>query len=434
MVLISATGRRLRDVGVIAGKRFASGAPKQACTLEPDQAAGCGSTKDIRMKHNLTWTGALALAACIIGQVEALAQTDGVIFISTRKPQDTQWGTEYQTDPKGPGQVSPGDIAMANLLADHGYSCRVLLDVLLGPIGGIADSLWIVTNDYPHMANFMPKLVIISGSSAGADVPPTLDRNVPIMMGEHVTISDRANQGSIFMYRNGSDSTDPNSGSNPPASQYMKIINTNHPIVQGIPLDSQGRVKIFRDPYPEENLHVAPDGKKNYEYRWCTQRVTNAAPGTVVLGVLDGEEFRSCFAVVDIGGELSNGVIASNRMVHFFVNENGSGGSRRAFLALTEWGRLLFLRAAQWAMGETLQPYQPLRIKDVTNAGEGRISVSWEGSAKKNYRLLASTDLSNPSGWQLVSSDIPGADGLITRTLDISAGPQAAFLRVQTLP
>lgn len=214
----------------------------------------------------------------------------------------------------------------------------------------------------------------------------------------------------------------------------MKLINTNHPIVQGIPLDEQGRVKIFRDPYPEENLYVAPDGKKNYEYRWCTQRVTNAAPGTVVLGVLDGQEFRSCFAVVDVGGELSNGLIASNRMVHFFVNENGSGGSRRCFLALTEWGRLLFLRSVKWVLGEPLEPYQPLRIKDVTSGGPGLINVSWESSAKKNYRLLANTDLANPTGWQVVSTDIPGADGLITRTLDISAGPQAAYLRLQPIP
>lgn len=384
------------------------------------------------MKHRLAWTSALALAATLTPPIELDAQDYGVIFISTRKPQDTSWGTEYLTDPRGPGQVSPGDIAMADLLCDHGYTCRVLLDALLGPAGGVADSLWRVSETYPQYANFNPKLVILSGSSAGADVPPTLDRNVPIMMGEHVTISDRANAGSIFMYRNGPDSSDPNQGTG--ATKYMKIVQPNHPIVQGIPLDAQGRVKIFREPYPEESLHAAPDGKRNYEYRWCTQLVSNAAPGTTVLGVLDGVETRACFAVVEAGGELANGIIASNRMVHLFTNEQGSGGPRRVFLALTEWGRLLFLRAAQWAMGETLQPYQPFRILDVTPAGAGRIKVSWEGSAKKNYRLLASTDLTNPWSWQTISEDIPGADATIMRTLDISAGPQTAFMRVQAVP
>jgi hypothetical protein len=33
---------------------------------------------------------------------------------------------------------SPGDIAMASLLNDNGYSSRVVLDKLLGPAGALA--------------------------------------------------------------------------------------------------------------------------------------------------------------------------------------------------------------------------------------------------------------------------------------------------------
>ena len=36
----------------------------------------------------------------------------------------------------------------------------------------------------------------------------------------------------------------------------MKVLLPNHPIMQGIPLDAQNRVKIWRDPYPDENAHV----------------------------------------------------------------------------------------------------------------------------------------------------------------------------------
>ena len=49
-------------------------------------------------------------------------------------------------------------------------------------------------------------------------------------------------------------------------------------------------------------------------------------------------------------------------MVHFFVNEQGSGNSRRCFNALSVWGRMIFLRACQWAMNEPLQPYSGVGI------------------------------------------------------------------------
>jgi hypothetical protein len=214
----------------------------------------------------------------------------------------------------------------------------------------------------------------------------------------------------------------------------------DHPIMRGIPLDAQGRVKIFRERYPDEELHVPPGGKVNYEWRWCTQVAANAAPATTVLGVLDGAEDRACFAVAEVDGllafnpNLGYAELNAARKVHLFVNENGSGGSRRVFLALTELGRVLFVRAAKWAMGEELEPYQPLGVIDVTPAGGQRIKVSWQGSARKNYRIVGSTDLMKPLPWQAMVEDIPGHDGEVARTLDISAGPRALFMQVQALP
>jgi len=270
--------------------------------------------------------------------------------------------------------------------------------------------------------------MIMSGSGASADTPPP-PPGIPLMMGEHVCLGNNAGRvGSIYMY-NGTSSSDPNEGNG--ATKYMKVIAPDHPILKGIPLDDQGRIKIFREQYPEEELNVPVGGKKNFEYRWCTQLAADAAPATTVLGVLDGTEERACFAVAEAGGLLANSELATARLVHMFTNEQGSGGSRRVFLALTSWGRVLFVRAAKWAMGEELQPYQAIRVTDVTAEGGQKIKMSWMGSAKNNYLIAASTD---GGGWQNIIEDIPGTDGVITRTLDISAGPQMVFLRVGALP
>jgi hypothetical protein len=43
-------------------------------------------------------------------------------------------------------------------------------------------------------------------------------------------------------------------------------------------------------------------------------------------------------------------------------------------------------------------------------------------------------DLSNPANWQTVVQDIPGSNGTVSVKLDISAGPQYAFLRVKPVP
>ncbi len=376
---------------------------------------------------HFSWLYSWTLLVFLAASPAAFGATNGVIVIATRAPQDTAFGSEFVSDEKGPGMVAPGDVAMGTLLSDHGYTFRLLLDRLLGPAAAtIGQDPANFLN--PVNTNFAPRLIIMSGSSSSADTPPP-PPGVPLMMGEHVCLGNNAaRQGSIYLYK-GTASNDPNESGQ--ATKYMKVIGLNHPIMQGIPLDSQGRVKIWREPYPEEESQVPATGKRNFEYRWCAQAVADAAPGTTVLGVLDGANDRAVFAVADIGGLNANDQVNSNRFVHMFLNENGSGGSRRVFHALTETGRLLFLRAAKWAMGETLPPYQPIRIIEVIPAGAQAVKLSWPASARENYKIQASTDFTS---WQTVVEDVRGRDGFVSSTLDIKAGPQTAFLRVGRVP
>ena len=375
------------------------------------------------MKHRYPCTLALMASLTVGSLVSARA---GVVLISTRKNQDSASSQEHLTEEKGPGLATPGDVAMGSLLADHGYTFRLLLDAQLNEaLGGDP-----VAYLNPVDPNLKIDLVIWSGSSASADVPEP-PAGVPLMMGEHVTLGNRTDRpGSIFMYA-GQSSSDPNDTTTPPATKYMKVVNPDHPIMKGIPLDAQGRVKIFREPYPSENAHVPTGGKKNFEYRWCTQVVADKAAGTTVLGVLDGAEDRACFAVAEKDAALADGKVASARMVQMFTNENGSGGARRAFLALTGLGRVLFVRAARWAMGEELEPYEQIRITDIQPAAAGQVALSWEGSAESSYRIDASTDATR---WQTVVEDIPGADGLVSRTLDLSGAPGVVFFQIAALP
>ena len=369
------------------------------------------------------------LFACASFALDASAATNGVILISTRYQQDTQFSQEFVTDEKGPGMVTPGDVAMASLLADHGYTPRLVLDRLLG--AGAAtigqDPAAILK---PVAPAFNPVLAILSGSGASADTPPPPD-GVPVMMGEHVCLgANEARPGSIFLYK-GTSSTDPNDTSNPPATKYMKVVHPDHPILKGIPLDTLGRVKIFREPYPAEESHVPEGGKKNFEYRWCTQTAADAAPGTTILGVLDGDEAKTCFAVADVGGMLGNNQAAKVRLVHLFLNENGSGGSRRVFNALTEMGRILFVRAAKWAMGEELEPYRSFRVIDATPAGAQTVKLRWEGSPQQSYTIQASDDLRS---WSTVLEGVAGANGEVSRTLNLSAVTTPLYFRVGALP
>jgi hypothetical protein len=84
-----------------------------------------------RMKNRFVWASALALAVAMSSQTSISGATHGVIFISTRAPQDTAFGSEYVSDEKGPGMATPGDVAMASLLHDNGYTCRLILDRLV---------------------------------------------------------------------------------------------------------------------------------------------------------------------------------------------------------------------------------------------------------------------------------------------------------------
>lgn len=405
-------------------------------------------------KPRIAWAGALALAVTLASQFPVLGQTNGTIMIITRFAQDLSWlgedGDPNDADPfqmyKAAGQCSPGDVAMAELLGDYGYVTRMVIgqEVFLGKqnpyTGVLVDELRL--SDYldsPVNPDFKVCLIIQSGSGSSSYAPPLGTNGIPVMSGEHACLSDRSRAGSLFMYYNGGQSGDlygpPNGGD---ASQYMYVLAPNHPIMQGIPLDEQGRVKVIRDPYPEESAHIPAFGVPNYEYDYPVQWVSNAAPATTVLGVVDNYRQRSCFAVADVGGTLSNGKTATVRLVHFFVCEGGGNDSRRCFNALTDLGRVIFVRAAKWAMGETLQPYNALKIKDVSVIEPGkRIALSWESSADKNYKILGTENLFGPANfanWQTIVQDIPGTGGLVSRTLDISGAPQVAFLRVVPAP
>lgn len=394
------------------------------------------------MKQRFLLAGLVTLVTLAV-QPCTSAATNGVILISTRAPQDTAAGGEYVTDEKGPGMSSPGDVEMGQVLSDYGYTCRLVLDKLLS---GAAQA-WATTPPSPDMwfttvnPDFAPMLVICSGSSAGADVPPRNTNGIPVMMGEHTDIADRANPGALLMYSGGGQSTDFNQGNG--ASRYMKVIAPNHPIMQGIPLDAQGRVKIFRDLYPEENSHVPPNGKANYEYRWCSIPASNAAPATTVIGVLDGIESYSVFAVAETNALLafstSLGYAPTNdaRLVHIFCNENGSGGPRRVFRTLTDLGRVIFVRAAKWAMGETLTPYQSVGLVNVSMLSPTQIQLSWQASALQNYKILGTRNIAGPSdfsNWSTIIQDIPGTNGIVTKTINIAGGPEYAFMRVAPMP
>lgn len=389
--------------------------------------------KVLLMKNRFVWAGALALATIANSQMESQAVTNGIVLITTRKSQDISFANTDNYDIKGPGCASPGDVAMSELLGDNGYSSRVIPDAFLNTAisnpytGSAGDPDFYL---YPGDPTFNVSLVILSGSSGSADVPfidPT--NGVPIMIGEHSCISDRSILCSCYMYSNGNSSANL---VNPSAGQYMKVLQPHHPILEGIPLDAQGRIKIFRDAYPEENAHVPTGGKPNYEYSWTTQFTSNAAPGTTVLGVLDSNQDRAVFGVNDVGGMLSNGGNNTIRLVHFFVNEDGSGGSRRMFNALTVWGRILFVRTAKWAMGETVAPYQGFNIIDVGQVAPGQIKLRWQGSHDKNYRIDGTTDFVN---WQPIVDSIPGGvDGVVSRTLNIASGPSGLFMRVAAIP
>jgi hypothetical protein len=438
------------------------------------------------MKNRFVWAGALALAVAVTSQLELKAGiftnsdgiiiTNGTIIITTRTANDNFFFGTYASssiwdgdDPRGPGNT-PGDAAMAILLQDHGYSVRIVPEKALS---------WVDKSGNPQMDHYLnpnnpllyytgqsgpspvgqnnvqwsAALVIMSGSGSGADMVTVNTNGIPIIAGEHGVLGDASNtsgppggHAELFLYANKNNNSANWSPTTAGYSPYMKVLLPNHPIMQGIPLDAQGRVKIIRSPYPSEGAFVPPGGLTNYPPSWTTVDIGEgkAVPttGLQIIGVLDTATNRAVFATLEKGSVFStdtndpdspwNGyTTAPSRLVHFFVNENGSGNSRRAFNTLTDIGKVIFVRTCKWAMGETLQPYQGLGIIDITPAGNQQVKLSWQGSDKNNYRIIGTTDFAN---WQTISDDIPGAKGIVARTLNIAAGPRAVYMQVAALP
>jgi len=445
------------------------------------------------MKNRFLWASAAALAAyfaCqesragIFTNSDGIVITNGTIIITTRSANDNFFFNPYSSspiwdadDPRGPG-FTPGDSAMGELLQDYGYSVHLLPEKALSWVDktGTAQVDHYLNPNNPlnyytgqsgpspvgqNNVQWSAALVIMSGSGSGADMVAPNTNKIPIIAGEHSVLGDSTStagpaggHAEIFLYANKNNNSANIGTASAGYSQYMQVLLPNHPIMQGIPLDSQGRVKIIRDPYPEEGAHVPASGVTNYPPSWTTVDISagKAVPTTdlQIIGVLDGATNRVVFATLEKGSVFSTDTsdpdspwtgytTSPSRLIHFFVNENGSGGSRRAFNVLTDIGKVIFIRTCKWAMGETLSPYVPLGIIKVSQVpGAPQIQLDWNGDATKSYKILGTQNLSGPadfSNWQTVAQDIPGAPaGLTSVKLDISAGAQYAFLRVVSVP
>ena len=394
------------------------------------------------------WLCSIAAAICLACCIQAQA---GMILFASRGESWDPFLLDDANRIEGPGLCVPEEVAMGLYLGDHGYSFRMLPEWFFnGFIAETASFLEFADTLDPYEyipeegSPFAYDLVIIGGAGASTTAPPTMMQptetnfyitgqpplyGIPVMAGEHVILGNRphgtSKPGSLFMYQGQSSGEE-----NAKTYQYMKIVDPEHPITKGIPTDADGLVKIWRDQPPEWDAHVPEGGKSNYVALWCCQLRSEAAPGTQVLGVVGGVEQKSCFAVVDAGGVLADGLIANTRKVHLFMNGGGSGDARRTFSATTDIAKVLFLRAAQWAMGETLTPYageEDFGIVDITPAGAQALNLSWEGSASRTYSIQASLDAAT---WSNAVRDIAGKDGTIMRVLDVSASPKSLFLRV----
>jgi len=427
------------------------------------------------MKHRLVRDSALMIAIAVLSQREMKAAytnadgliiTNGVVLITTRTAIDAFWRQQSTSslwdgdDAAGPGVFSPGDAQMGELLEDNGYSVRIVPERALwwSTVDWLNNPNWPLTyyqgGGEPSSSTsnvlWSAMLVIMSGSGSSGDMAPPNTNAIPIITGEHTTLGDTttapASHSELFFYANKKSGNVTMPGGNGVSGNpglYMKVWATNHPIMQGIPLDSQNRVKIFRDPYPEETLHNTIGGKSNYEISWTavdtSVGASVAAPGITVIGTLDEPNTNQVvFAVMESGGSLSADTsdpsspwsgykTAPSRLVQFFVNEGGSGNSRRAFNALTAWGRIIFMRTCKWAMGETLAPYQGFKIIDLGQIGTGRLKLTWQDPLRHNYRIDATTDFIH---WLPIVDSITNQ----TRTLDVSGAPEALFMRIAALP
>lgn len=80
------------------------------------------------MKKRFVWAGAVALAVSVGSPVQTMAVTNGLVVITSRTAADALYrqissSSLYDADDyRGPGVFSAGDVAMAVLLQDNGYS------------------------------------------------------------------------------------------------------------------------------------------------------------------------------------------------------------------------------------------------------------------------------------------------------------------------
>ena len=445
------------------------------------------------MKNRFVWAGALALAIGATSQVATHAAytnsngiviTNGTIIVTTRAAGDGHFYAQSSStiddmdDNRGSG-CSPGDVAMCELLQDNGYSTKLLPDKALcwsispwgtGPclnVKGDPNDPSLYYNGFSGPANtaaynelLSPMLVVVSGSGSSSDLPYPNTNGIPIVCGEHSAFGSgdagvpSNSHAELFFYSNygANHGNMANTGGD---YLKMKIVDPNHPIMKGIPLDANGCVKIYRDPYPNENAHVlapigaAGGGLANYQISTAWVDISDGkcvpAPGLHVIGVSAANTNYVIFAVIERGGELGpttddqspwfGYTAAPARQVQFWVCEQGSGNARRCFNASSVWGRILFVRACQWAMEENLQPYQGMGIIDVGLVSPSTIRVGWTGSKNYNYRIYGTTSLANPNWAPVVDSIVNNGDGVrVTRTLNIASAPQPTFLRVATLP
>jgi hypothetical protein len=440
------------------------------------------------MKNRSVWASALALAIGIISQVETKAAytningtviTNGTIIVTTRAAGDGHFflqsssTTDDMDDNRGPG-YSPGDSAMCELLQDNGYSTKLLPDKALNAVAfgggtclnviGAANNPALYYDGHSGPANtasfnelLTPMLVVLSGSGSSADVAPPNTLGIPIVCGESAVIgaTDSGPSGAtpashaslcLYSHRSVGNRVDPVAD-----GLYMRVLNPTHPIMQGIPLDAQGRVQIWRKPYPDENAHVlTPGGLPNYQISWCCANVASGqsipAPGLNIIGVLDTTTNQVVFAVMERGGGLGdttqdslnpwfNYTVAPSRLVHMFVNEQGGNQVRRCFNALTVWGRIIFVRACKWAMEENLPPFQGLGVIDVSLVSPSTLRLGWTGSIHNNYRIDGTASVVNPNWVPISDSIVNNGDGVrVTRTLNIASAPQAVYMRIAMLP
>lgn len=195
------------------------------------------------------------------------------------------------------------------------------------------------------------QLAYVTGTCWSSIAPDLTNSPVPVMMGEHSTLAQKASKpGSIGMF-SGEETHDQNG--------YDSILLTDegmtHPLTAGL---------------PEEIIIFGEGPSENPESAWAglSAPVASAAPGTVVLAVWAHDANQAAIAVMEAGGKYADGTTAPARRIMPFFN----GGEVRPNVAgdhpvtppvwlssydhMTPAGKAVMLRSFQWAMGETPTP------------------------------------------------------------------------------